>query len=123
MSIKNPAVLTCHRLSVSFSQPKGFLQTLKDIHLELYKGQTVGLVGESGSGKSMTALSILRLLPHHAYYGRYSKIIYQKKDILNLEYFRMRDIRGQKIAMVFQEPMMALNPVKTFYTHMKDVIL
>ena len=43
----------------------------KDIDLELYKGQTVGLVGESGSGKSMTALSILRLLPHHAYYGRY----------------------------------------------------
>lgn len=123
MPSKIPAVLTCHRLSVSFAQAQGFLQTLKDIHLELYKGQTVGLVGESGSGKSMTALSILRLLPHHAYYGRYSKIMFQQNDILNLEYFRMRDIRGQKIAMIFQEPMTALNPVKTFYSHMKDVIL
>lgn len=123
MHSKKQAVLNCHRLSVSFSQPKGFLQTLKDIDLELYKGRTVGLVGESGSGKSMTALSILRLLPHHAYYGRYSKILYQNQDLLNTEYFRMRDIRGQKIAMVFQEPMMALNPVKTFYSHIQDVIL
>lgn len=121
-SQKKP-ILNCKHLSVSFSLPDGFLQTLQDIQLELYQGQTVGLVGESGSGKSLTALSILRLLPHHAYYGPHSKILYQKKDLLDLENFRMRDIRGRKISMVFQEPALALNPVKTFYSHIKDIIL
>ncbi len=123
MPFHHDIALKCHRLSISFAQAHGFLDIIKDLNFDLYQGKTLGLVGESGSGKSITALSILRLLPTHAYYGRYSKIIYHQKDLLNLEYFKMRDIRGKKISMVFQEPMVALNPVKTLYSHISDVIL
>lgn len=123
MSLGKEVTLKCHRLSVSFAQANGFLDIIQDLNLDLYKGKTVGLVGESGCGKSLTAQSILRLLPNHACYSPYSKVLLNQQDLLNIELRQMRDIRGQRISMVFQEPMMALNPVKTFYKQISDVIV
>lgn len=116
-------LLKCHRLSISFAQSMGFLNIIQDLNLDLYHGKTVGLVGESGCGKSITAQSILRLLPVHAYYGKFSKILLKDHDLLDIPLFEMREIRGKRISMIFQEPMMALNPVKTFYKQISDVIL
>lgn len=114
--------LNVDSLSLSFSQPDGWLRIIQDLNLLLLPGKTVGLVGESGCGKSLTALSILRLLPVHAAYGIHSKIQLKDCDILNIELQQMRQIRGRRIAMIFQEPMVALSPVRTMYNHLVDVI-
>jgi|LauGreDrversion4_2_1035121.scaffolds.fasta_scaffold20529_3 oligopeptide/dipeptide ABC transporter ATP-binding protein len=114
--------LEINHLSLSFANRDGWLKIVQDLNLLLLPGKTVGLVGESGCGKSLTALSILRLLPVHTAYGKYSEIRLKDCDILNIEQFAMRDIRGKRIAMVFQEPMASLNPVRSMYHHMVDVI-
>ncbi|HHZ10294.1 MAG TPA: ABC transporter ATP-binding protein [Rhizobiales bacterium] len=84
---------------------------LKGIDLSIAAGETVGLVGESGSGKSMTALTVMRLLPHRARAS--GRVIFDGIDILAATEERMCELRGDDIGMVFQEPMTALNPVKT----------
>ena len=84
---------------------------LKDIDLEIQPGQVMGLVGESGSGKSMTALAIMQLLPFAAVTT--GRITFDNTNILKADESRMCDLRGDDIGMVFQEPMTALNPVKT----------
>jgi peptide/nickel transport system ATP-binding protein len=122
MSITRHKSLDINRLSLSFAQNQGWLNIIQDLSLHLQPGKTLGLVGESGCGKSLTALSILRLLPFHAAYGKYSKISMHANNILDLKYYQMRDIRGKQISMIFQEPMLALNPVRTMYQHMSDVI-
>lgn len=111
------------QLSVSFVQKSGWLKIIEDLNLSLLPGKTIGLVGESGCGKSLTALSIMRLLPTHAAYGQQSEICLDEKDILNDESAHMRTFRGKRISMVFQEPMVALNPVRTMYQQIADVIL
>ena len=77
--------LLIHKLSLSFAQPAGWLNIIQDLSLSLLPGRTVGLVGESGCGKSLTALSILRLLPPHAGYGGDAEIFLDDVDILNVE--------------------------------------
>jgi oligopeptide/dipeptide ABC transporter ATP-binding protein len=81
-----------------------------NLDLELDHGETLGLVGESGCGKSVTALSIMRLVPSPGGIEA-GKIIFNGEDLLGLDEYRMRRIRGNKISMIFQEPMTALNPV------------
>tara|TARA_Y100000588_G_scaffold159923_1_gene173910 strand:- start:1189 stop:2868 length:1680 start_codon:yes stop_codon:yes gene_type:complete len=85
---------------------------LKNISFEIAKNEIVGLVGESGSGKSLTALSILRLLNSNTY-NTSGEIIFNNKNILELNLNEVQKIRGKKIAMIFQEPMSALNPTMT----------
>ena len=84
---------------------------LKDIDLGLDKGEVLGVVGESGSGKSMTALSVMRLLPWKARLG--GRILFDGRDLVAANETDMQKLRGDDIGMVFQEPMTALNPVKT----------
>lgn len=115
--------LVIKQLSVSFAQKPGWLNIIQDLSLSLLPGKTIGLVGESGCGKSLTALSIMRLLPPHAAYGKHSEICLDDRDILNDEYAHIREIRGKRVSMVFQEPMVALNPVRTMYQQIADVIL
>lgn len=122
MPVKQHLSLDINRLSLSFAEKEGWLKIIQDLNLHLKPGKTLGLVGESGCGKSMTALGILRLLPVHAAYGKYSKISMDSTNLLDLEYYRMRDIRGKRISMIFQEPMLALNPLRTMYHHLTDVI-
>jgi len=106
-----PALLNIRNLSVSFSVDHSPLEVVSDLSFDIKKAEVFGLAGESGCGKSLTALSILRILPLHAYAE--GEILFSGRNLLLLDDREMRDIRGQYIAMVFQEPMTSLNPVLT----------
>lgn len=105
-----PPLLTIDHLHTCFPSPNGDHCAVNDLSLTIHKGSTVALVGESGSGKSMTAFSILRLVPSPGFI-RQGKILLEDTDLLNLSEDSMRTIRGSRISMVFQEPMTSLNPV------------
>lgn len=106
------SLLKVDNLQTHFFTPEGVIRAADGISFELSAGETLGLVGESGSGKTVTALSILRLVPPP---GRIvgGRIEFTGRDILQLTPSELRKIRGDRIAMVFQEPMSALNPVLT----------
>jgi len=103
-------LLSLHNLHVSFPTEKNVFHAVRGISLSLAAGSVLALVGESGSGKSMTALSIMRLVPPP---GRISsgEIIFEGQNLLTLPDEELRKIRGRRISMVFQEPMTSLNPV------------
>ena len=106
-------ILTVKNLVTQFNTEQGLIRPVNDVSFEVYKGKTLGIVGESGSGKSMTALSIMRLIapPIGKIVG--GSIFFEDKDLLQLSDKEMRTIRGNKIGMIFQEPMTSLNPVFT----------
>ena len=119
-------MLEIERLNASINLPSdGFsressTQLLRDVSLRIDHGQTVALVGESGSGKSITALSILRLLEEHTPIKISGSIRFEGEDLLQLPLDLMRRIRGNRIAMIFQEPMTSLNPVFTIGTQIGE---
>jgi oligopeptide/dipeptide ABC transporter ATP-binding protein len=91
----------------------GGVPVLEDVSFAIAPGETLGLVGESGCGKSVTALSIMRLLPEPPARIESGRIVFDGTDLLDLDAERLRSIRGDRIAMIFQEPMTSLNPVFT----------
>jgi len=102
-------LLELHDLKTQFFTPEGVVKAVDGVSLELHAGETLGIVGESGSGKSVTALSVMRL-------QRPGKIVsgevrFKGRDLTKLSEIEMREIRGQEIAMIFQDPMTSLNPV------------
>jgi len=99
-------------LRVQFKTERAVCSALNGVDLSIGKGESLGLVGETGAGKTTTALSILRLLPDSAHILD-GKITFDGKDISTLSDREMRKLRGNKIAMVFQNPLTALNPVFT----------
>jgi oligopeptide/dipeptide ABC transporter ATP-binding protein len=109
---ENKAILSVNNLVIAFQTESGLQRAVDGISFSLNKGSTLGLVGESGCGKSVTALSIMKLLPRPA--GQYleGEILFDNKDILKLSSEDLHKIRGYKISMIFQEPMTALNPVQ-----------
>jgi peptide/nickel transport system ATP-binding protein len=104
------ALLAVEHLTTVFDTPRGPVPAVNDVSLEIRAGETLGLVGESGSGKSVTALSILRLVqpPGRIAGGR---IVFKNDDLLTFDDRAMQRVRGAGIALIFQEPMTALNPV------------
>ena len=100
-------------LKVSFNTFEGVKNILDLEHLEIDKGQTLGLVGESGSGKSVLALALLKLLPMPPAIIESGQIFFKGKDLLLASEKEMRQIRGKDISMIFQDPMSTLNPVFT----------
>ena len=104
-------LLAVENLSVTIATPRGPADVLRSVNIELGPGQRLGLVGESGCGKSMTALAIMGLLPDAAMAS--GRITLGEEDILGADETTLCRIRGRRISMVFQEPMTALNPVKT----------
>lgn len=111
MNSNNP-ILRINDLKIVFNKHKRTIPVVDGLNLELYRGKVLGLVGESGCGKSITALSVLRLLPAGSSVTG-GKIILENQNLLTLPQSRMRKIRGKKIGMIFQDPNTALNPVRT----------
>lgn len=106
-----PSILDIRNLSVLFSAERDPLKVVSGLSFYIRNGEVFGLVGESGCGKSLTALSILRILPPHAYTE--GEIFFNNVNLLSLSDGAIRKIRGKDIAMIFQEPMTSLNPVLT----------
>lgn len=117
----NKALLEIRNLGVHFFVDEGRVKAVDGIDLVIRRGETIALVGESGCGKSVTALSIMQLVP---WPGRIIKgqIFFNGQNIANLTEKQMRRIRGNQISMVFQEPMTSLNPVLRIRDHMTEVI-
>ena len=105
------SLLKISNLSINFQVRKKEFSAVKNLDLSINENQIVGLVGESGSGKSVTAMSIMRLLPEpKATYAEESSIVFDGEEILSADKASLRKIRGNKISMIFQEPMTSLNP-------------
>lgn len=107
------AILQIKGLRTSFATSSGRITALHGIDFELNAGETLAVVGESGSGKSVTALSIMRLLPEHTAQIEAGEVMLNGRDLLTLSENDMRKVRGNDISMIFQEPMTSLNPVMT----------
>lgn len=115
-------LIEIRNLKTYFDTEDGIVKAVDDVSFKIKAGETVGVVGESGCGKSVTAMSMLRLIPHPP--GRIvgGEVIFDGSDILSLPEERLRNIRGNKIAIIFQEPMTALNPVFTIGDQILEVI-
>ncbi len=113
-------LLTVRGLTTAFPAEEGELRVVDGVDLCLRRGETFALVGESGCGKSMTAFSVLRLLPAGARLG--GEVMLDGTDLLTLPEAAMRRIRGRRIAMIFQEPMTSLNPVLTVGRQIQEVL-
>ncbi len=120
-------ILSVHQLSVGFETDRGLLQAVDGISFDVHRGRTLGIVGESGCGKSVTAFSIMRLLPQPQ--GRIlgGKIELRDGDpaidLAAASPEEMRHIRGRRIGMIFQEPMTALNPVQSIGRQLSEIFL
>src|ERR1700722_15236220 len=115
-------LLEIANLNVAFETSRGDIRPVRDVSFSIYPGQTLAVVGESGCGKSVTALSILRLIPSPPGKVLGGQILFEGKDLLNLPENQMRSIRGRDIAMIFQEPMTSLNPVYTIGDQIVEAI-
>ena len=111
--IRESPLLELSGLKVAFHTRRGTATVLNDISLSVRPRETLGIVGESGSGKSMTALAIMRLIPSPPGEILAGTISWKGEDLRNASEQRLREIRGNEISMIFQEPMTALNPVLT----------
>ena len=114
-------ILSVENLVTAFDTEAGKIRAVDDISFTVSRGQTVGIVGESGCGKSVTALSIMRLLPKPAGAIESGAIRLDQLEITRLPAERMHEIRGNRISMIFQEPMTALNPVHKIGQQLKEV--
>ncbi len=116
-------LISVQNLRVSFRMSKtSIVEAVKDVSFDIPENSTVALVGESGSGKSVTAMSIVRLLPDNAIIDASSKILYKGRDLLSAPMADMRALRGKDISVVFQEPMSSLNPVFTVGEQIAEVL-
>ncbi|MER8569809.1 ABC transporter ATP-binding protein [Mesorhizobium sp. M0924] len=115
-------LLSVRDLSVAFTQGGNQSIAVDHISFDLAKGETVALVGESGSGKSVSALSVLKLLPYPTASHPSGKILFQGADLLAMNEKQLRSVRGNKITMIFQEPMTSLNPLHTIEQQIVEIL-
>ena len=102
--------LEVRNLKICFRTQGGILQAVRNISFDLYKGETLAIVGESGSGKSVTSRAIMGILAGNAI-KEGGKILFDGKDLMKISEEEFQDIRGDKIAMIFQDPLSSLNPI------------
>jgi peptide/nickel transport system ATP-binding protein/oligopeptide transport system ATP-binding protein len=115
------SLLEIRNLCTHFKTPHGTVRAVDDVSLDIGSGDVLGIVGESGCGKSVLALSILHLLPMPPAFFAGGKIIFEGRDLLQAAAEDVRKIRGNRISMIFQEPMSALNPVFTIGNQLSEV--
>ncbi|MEE8098649.1 MAG: ATP-binding cassette domain-containing protein, partial [Hyphomicrobium sp.] len=115
-------LLDVRNLSVCFGAGKDKLLAVDRVSFSIRKGETVALVGESGSGKTVSALSILKLLPYPAASHPSGEIWFEGNDLLHKPDSEMQEIRGDRISMIFQEPMTSLNPLHSIEKQVGEVL-
>jgi oligopeptide/dipeptide ABC transporter ATP-binding protein len=115
-------LLSVEGLSVAFNTEQGLARVVDDVSFQLGAGETLGLVGESGCGKSVTAQTIMRLLPSPSSRIESGRILFENEDLVAVPDSRMRRIRGDRIGMVFQEPMTSLNPTQRIGRQIAEVL-
>ncbi|MBT3400853.1 MAG: ABC transporter ATP-binding protein [Rhodospirillaceae bacterium] len=115
-------LLSIRDLSVDFATPSGVVHAVRNIAFDMAPGETLALVGESGSGKSVSALSILQLLPYPTARHPNGSIRFEGQELLGADEATLRGIRGNDIAMIFQEPMTSLNPLHTIEKQINEVL-
>ena len=116
-------LLSIDELSVSFATPGGDVDAVRYISFDIGKGETVALVGESGSGKSVTALSVLQLLPYPVARHPSGSVRFQGDEVMGADEAALRGIRGNRISMIFQEPMSSLNPLHTVQKQIAETLI
>lgn len=117
-------ILQVRSLGVNFRLPDRVVEAVKDVSFDIAPGETVGLVGESGSGKSVSALSVLQLLPYpQAEHPPGSSIRFKGQELIGIGERRIRQVRGNEISMIFQEPMTSLNPLHSVQKQIGEVLL
>lgn len=116
-------LLEVKNLKTYFYTESGVAQAVDSVDFEIYPGETLGVVGESGCGKSVTSLSIMRLIPEPPGKIVEGEIFFKGQDLIKLNEKEMRDIRGNEISMIFQEPMTSLNPVFTIGDQISETII
>ena len=115
-------LLSVKNLGVQFRQGGKVTDAVRGISFDVYKGKTLALVGESGSGKSVSSLSVLKLLPYPAAHHPHGEIIYEGEDLLSVPEKRLRQVRGNGISFIFQEPMSSLNPLHTIERQIAETL-
>lgn len=116
-------LLSVKDLCVDFNTPNGVVRAVNNISFDIPAGKTVGLVGESGSGKSVTSLAVMGLIPNPPGKISQGQILFEGKDLVKASEDEMRKIRGNDIAMIFQEPMTSLNPVFRVGDQISEVLM
>jgi peptide/nickel transport system ATP-binding protein/oligopeptide transport system ATP-binding protein len=115
-------LLRIEGLRTHFATDEGLVKAVDGVTYEIHRGETLGVVGESGCGKSVTAMSILKLNPEPPTVYAGGRILFEGRDLLQLSDREMRDVRGNDIAMIFQEPMTSLNPVFTVGNQVAETV-
>lgn len=115
-------ILDARNVKVDFKVEGGVVNAVRDVSFQLHKGETIALVGESGSGKSVTARTLMKLLTKRATIGKETRITLSGKNVIAMNDKQMRKLRGNDIAMIFQEPMSSLNPVYTVGQQICEII-
>ncbi|TVX91981.1 ABC transporter ATP-binding protein [Paenibacillus agilis] len=115
-------LLEVQNLQVSFKVRDGEVQAVRDVSFHVHAGEAVAIVGESGCGKSVTAQSIMRLLPTPPSFVKNGKLLFKGRDLLRLKEKEMQSIRGKEIGMIFQDPMTSLNPTMTVGKQIAEVL-
>ncbi len=123
MTLTTSNILTVNNLHASFKLGEKVNEVVRGISFEIHQGETVAIIGESGSGKTVTALSTMQLLPYPVAFHDAGSIKLNGKEIIGANKKMLRSIRGNKIAMVFQEPMTALNPLHTIGRQVSESLI
>src|ERR1700730_13502651 len=123
MNMTEALLLSVRDLSVAFGRGEREVLAVDGVSFDIKKGETLALVGESGSGKSVTALSIMRLLPYPPAWHPSGTIMFKGRDLMRLRESEMRRVRGDDITIVFQEPMTSLNPLHTIEKQIGEILL
>ncbi len=119
---QDKAIIDARNIAVTFKVEHGMVEAVKDISFQLYRGETIAIVGESGSGKSVTARTIMGLLTKRASVSKSATVRFNGDDILKFSSRQRRALRGNRISMIFQEPMSSLNPIYTIGSQIVEAI-
>lgn len=122
MDKANDYIIDIKNLSVEYRTDAGVTHAVNNLNLKLKSGETLGLVGETGAGKTTTALSIMRQIPDPPGIITSGEVLFQGENLLKKPISEMRDVRGNKISMIFQDPMTSLNPIMTVGDQIAEVI-